>query len=74
MISADLSLSDDPAVGVLQVDCSLLHGLVQIMTTASAAVTGTVMITVAVSGRIHENVKISIQSVTFALLKVKCYS
>lgn len=50
MISADLSLSDDPAVGVLQVDCSLLRdGLVQIMTTASAPVTGTVTINVAVS-------------------------
>lgn len=49
MISADLSLSDDPAVGVLQVDCSLLHGPVQIMTTASAPVTGTVTINVAVS-------------------------
>lgn len=47
MISADLSLSDDPAVGVLQVDCSLLHGLVQIMTTASAPITGTVTINVA---------------------------
>lgn len=49
MISTDLSLSDDPAVGVLQVDYSLLHGMVQIMTTVSAAVAGTVIIIVAMS-------------------------